>query len=37
MFTDNIAERHIKELLSRYPALESAAESIDRVYIALKT
>ena len=37
MFTDNIAERHIKELVSRYPALESAAESIDRVYIALKT
>ena len=37
MFTDNIAERHIKDLVSRYPALESAAESIDRVYIALKT
>ena len=37
MFTDNIAEHHIKELLSRYPVLESAAESIDKVYIALKT
>ena len=37
MFADNIAERHIKELVSRYPALESAAENINRVYIALKT
>ena len=37
MFTDNIAERHIKELVSRYPALENAAEAIDKVYIALKT
>ena len=37
MFNDNIAERHIKELVSRYPALETAAESIDKVYIALKT
>ena len=37
MFTDNIAERHIKELVSRYPALESTAGNIDKVYIALKT
>jgi len=37
MFTDIIAERHIKELVSRYPALECIAESLDKVYVALKT
>ena len=37
MFTDIISERHIKELVSRYPVLESAAESVDKVYVALKT
>ena len=37
MFTDSIAERHLKELVSRYPNLESIAESINQVYAALKT
>ena len=37
MFTDSIAERHLKELAARYPSLESVAESIDQVYAALKT
>ena len=37
MFTDITAERHIKELVSRYPALELSAESIDKVYVTLKT
>ncbi len=36
MFTDNTAERYIKELVTRYPALESAAESLDRVYFTIK-
>ena len=37
MFTDITSERHIKELMSRYPVLESIAESMDKVYVALKT
>ena len=37
MFTDSIAERHLKELVSRYPNLESIAGSINQVYAALKT
>ena len=37
MFTDITAERYIKELVSRYPVLESVAESLDKVYVALKT
>ena len=37
MFTDISAERHIAELVSRYPVLKSAAESIDKVYAVLKT
>ena len=36
MFTDITAERYIKELVSRYPVLESVAESLDKVYVALK-
>ena len=36
MFTDITSERHIKELVSRYPVLESVAESLDKVYLALK-
>lgn len=36
MFTDITSERHIKELVSRYPALASVAESLDKVYLALK-
>ena len=37
MFTDITAERYIKELVSRYPVLDSVAESLDKVYVALKT
>lgn len=37
MFTDITAERHIKELVSRYPVLESVSENLDKVYVALKT
>lgn len=37
MFTDITSERHIKKLMSRYPVLESIAESMDKVYVALKT
>ena len=37
MFTDITAERYIKELVSRYPVLKSVAESLDKVYVALKT
>ena len=37
MFTDNTAQKHLTRLVSRYPVLESAAESINRVYITLKT
>ena len=37
MFTDNTAQKHINELVSRYPVLGNAAESIDQVYVALKT
>ena len=37
MFTDMTVERHIKELVSRYPALEKCAGSIDKVYVTLKT
>ena len=37
MFTDITAEQHIKDLISRYPALESIAESLDKVYVTLKT
>ena len=37
MFTDTIAERHIKELISRYPALQSIAGPLDKVYVTLKT
>ena len=37
MFTDNIAQKHIQLLVSRYPVLEGIAESIDKVYVALKS
>ena len=37
MFADISSERHIKELLARFPQLEAAAESIDQVYVTLKT
>ncbi|MBQ9337615.1 MAG: SIS domain-containing protein [Lentisphaeria bacterium] len=37
MFADISSERHIKELIVRYPQLAEAAESIDQVYITLKT
>ena len=37
MFTDMTAEQHIKDLISRYPALESITESLDKVYVTLKT
>ena len=37
MFTDSIAERHLKELVSRHPGLQSASASINQVYAALKT
>ena len=37
MFADITAERHIRELVSRYPALEETAESIDKVYVTLKS
>ena len=36
MFTDITSERYIKELVSRYPTLGSIAESLDKVYLALK-
>ena len=36
MFTDITSERYIKELVSRYPVLGSVAESLDKVYLALK-
>ena len=36
MFTDITSERYIKELVSRYPVLESVTESLDKVYLALK-
>ncbi len=36
MFTDITSERYIKELVSRYPVLEPVAESLDKVYLALK-
>ena len=37
MFTDITSERHIKELVTRFPQLADAAESIDQVYVTLKT
>ena len=37
MFADIASERHIKELLTRFPQLADAAESIDQVYVTLKT
>ena len=37
MFTDITSERHIKELVTRFPQLADTAESIDKVYVTLKT
>ena len=37
MFADITSERHIKELVSRFPQLAGTAESIDQVYVTLKT
>ena len=37
MFTDTVSQKHIPLLVARYPILENAAESIDKVYLALKT
>lgn len=37
MFTDITAERHINELVSNYPVLQSIVESLDKVYVTLKT
>lgn len=36
MVTDNIAERHIKELLKRYPDLQKASEQLVIAYSILK-
>ena len=37
MFTDTVSQKHIQNLVSRYPLLENVAGSIDKVYLALKT
>lgn len=36
MVTDNITDRHVKELLKRHPELQEAAESLLKVYSILK-
>ena len=36
MVTDNITDRHVKELLTRHPELQEAVESLLKVYSILK-
>ncbi len=36
MVTDNITDRHVKELLKRHPELQEAVESLLKVYFILK-